>query len=202
MVVSPGQPPPGLQQQPGGGFGAPPPSGPTPPPPKKSKLPLILGIGCGCVLVLVIAGAVGAYLFYRALAPGEEIATTDVQPGQPFTVTYTQDGDQQYEVWMDVDVSYTNGLQLNGPINISVNNELRGQYNLEMTGSGSPIRERSSSKNVNWVTTNLGGNGSASGKTFLFPLPAYDDGATITLSGTVTASQGLVARRLRILVTD
>ena len=37
------------------------------------------------------------------IGPGEEISSTVVTPGQPFTVTYLQDGDQKYQAWMEVD---------------------------------------------------------------------------------------------------
>ena len=186
------------------GFGTPPPGGggPPAPPPKKSRTGLYIGIGCGCALIAAIVAALGFYFLFAAIGPGNEISTANVQPNTPFVLTYTQEGSGQREIWMELDVSYTQGLNLTGPINISKNNQVIGQYNLELTGSGSPIRERSSSKNVNWVSTNLSGSGSTSGKTFLFPLPAYEEGATISLTGTITASQGLTARQLRIFVTD
>lgn len=203
MVVSPGQPPPGMEQF--QGFGTPPPAGPmgpAPPQPKKSRVGLYIGIGCGCLLIASIAVALIIYLAVGVLGPGDEIATANVQPNAPFVLTYTQTGSEQREIWMELDVSYTQGLRLAGPINISKNNQVIGQYNLELTGSGSPIRERSVSKNINWVSTNLSGSGSTSGKTHLFPLPAYEEGATVSLTGTITAAQGLTARQLRIFVTD
>lgn len=202
MVVSPGQPPPGMEQF--QGFGTPPPgsAGPAPPQPTKSRLGLWIGIGCGCLFIASIVVGLGIWLFVSSVGPGDEVSTVNAQPNVPFTLSYTQDGSDQREIWMDLDVSYTQGLRLTGPINISKNNQVIGQYNLELTGSGSPIRERSSRRTVNWVSTNISGSGSTSGKTFLFPLPAYEEGATITLSGTVTAAQGLTARQLRIFVTD
>jgi hypothetical protein len=172
------------------------------PPPKKSKVGLYIGIGCGCLLILAIIATIGIIIAVKAVGPGTEISSTPVTPNVPFTLTYNQTDATQREIWMELDVSYSQGLRLTGPINISVNNQVVGQYNLEMTGSGSPIRERSSSKNVNWVSTNVGGSGSTSGKTFLFPLPSYDNGATISLTGTIAADPSLVVRQMRIFVTD
>lgn len=179
-------------------MGTPPPSGPTPPPPKKSKIGLFIGIGCGCLLLFAIVVGIGIFVFIRSVGPGDTVAETEVQLNQPFTLNYQQGSDTQHEVWLQLDLSHPQGLNLTGPINISRAGQVIGQYNLELTGGGSPIRERSSSRQVGWVHT----NSSTSGKTFLFPLPAYDSGETITLSGTVSAAQGTNARRLRLFVTD
>lgn len=202
MVVSPGQPPPGMQQF--QSFGTPPPAAPMAPmpPPKKSRVGLYIGIGCGgCLLIVTAIIAIAALIVLKG-RPGTEISSAPVAPNVPFTVIYTQTDDAQRDVWMELDVSYSQGLRLTGPINISVNNQVVGQYNLEMTGSGSPIRERNTSKNWDWVSTNLNGIGSTSGKTFLFPLPAYDNGATISLTGTIAADPTVVVRQMRIFVTD
>jgi len=95
-------------------------------------------------------------------------------------------------------VSHSQGLNLTGPINITVNGQLIGQYTLAMTGSGSPVAQRSSSRQVNWVHS----GSSTSGTTMLFPLPNYESGATVTVSGTVTAAPGTTVNNMRIFVTD
>ncbi len=136
------------------------------------------------------------------MSPGEEVAAADVTLGQQYQTTYTQEGDTQYEIWLDLDVTYSQGLQLTGPINITVNDEHVGQYQLSYNGSGAPIQGRSGSKRVNWTSTNINGNGSASGKLFLFKLPAYDEGANVMIWGTINGSPGMAAQRLRLMVTD
>lgn len=179
----------------------PPPAQPTPPP-QKGGVGKWIALGCGCLLILLIAGGVGGFFAWKAMTPGEEVGAADIALGQQFQVAYTQSGDTQYEIWLDVDVAYSQGYQLNGPINISVNNQHVGQYQLAETGDGSPIQGRNVSKRAPWSSTNLNGSGSASGKVFLFTLPAYDDGASISVWGTINGSPGLTPNRLRLMVTE
>lgn len=200
VVVSPGQPPPG-QMQPPGGFGGPP-MGQAPPPPKKSRLGLFLGLGCGCLL-LIGAGVAVVVIFVLSAGPGEEISGASVQPNIPFTLSYTQEEGQQYEVWMDVSLSYMQGCNISGPINITVNGQVVGQYTMAFNGDNNPISNwTGTNRSVNWSATNITGNGSASGEKLLFLLPAYDAGAVVTLSGTLQASPGLTMNQFRIKVTD
>ena len=158
-----------------------------------SKLPLAL-IGC-------LAGG-GAWWMVNRLKPGDEVQSVTVQPGQPFVLTYTQDGDQRYMVWMEVDCSYTNGYSLTGPILLSANNSPFGQWTLAEDGSGSPIQERNTAVRYGWTSTSLNGNGSADGTVQLFPIAAQADGATVTLSGTITAGPGVTVRSLRVFVAE
>jgi hypothetical protein len=202
MVVSPGQPPPNFNQQfTPGGYGVPPPMQAAPPP-KKGGAGKWIAMGCGCVLVIAIAATIAIIMLVKSVGPGEEVTSTDAVLGQQFQATYTQSGSQQYEVWLDLDVAYTSGYQLAGPINISVNNQHVGQYQLAETGSGSPIQGRNTRVTYTWVSTNIGGAGGTSGKLKLFTLPAYESGATVTVWGTITGNPGLNASRLRVLVTD
>jgi hypothetical protein len=201
-----GPPPPGGPQGPQGPYGPQPPQYPPyqgpPPEPKKSRTGLYVGGCCGCLVILgCIAG--GAFLFRSGLTdlfgPGDEIATTTVTPNQPYTVQYEQDGDQKYQAWMEVDVDYTSGYNLNGTILLSANGTPFGQYTLSESGSGSPVTERSSSTRFNWTSTNMSGNGSASGMVSLFPIPAQADGALVTLTGTINTPPG-VTGTIRIFV--
>ncbi len=131
--------------------------------------------------------------------PGEEVVATPITIGQPFSLTYVQDGSQKYEAWFELDLDYTGGYQLNGTMLLSQNGTAFGQYTLSENGDGSPVTERSSSKRIDWVTTNLNGSGSTSGKVALFPIPAEADGAQVTISGTITAPPGTTGT-LRLFV--
>ena len=179
-----------------------PPTPPPTPPPNKGGVGKWIAIGCGCATIVIIAIAVTIFFVVKSAGPGTEVAAGDVALGQQFQVPYTQSGTKQYGIWLDLDVAFSQGFQLNGPINISVNNQHVGQYQLAYNGSGSPIQGRSSSKRINWVTTNINGNGSARGKVFLFKLPAYDSGASITIWGTINGTPGMTAQRLRLMVTE
>ncbi len=196
-----GYPPPGGGYPPsGGGWGTPPPGGgygPPPPqqapPPQKSKTGLYVGLGCGCLVVL--GCIIGTVLFATGgmtslFGPGEEVVSTPVTLGQPFTLTYVQDGSQKYEAWIEVDLDFSSGYALNGTILLSENGNAFGQYTLAEDGEGSPVTERSSSKRVNWVTSSLNGSGSAEGMVALFPIPARSSGAQVSISGTISATPG------------
>lgn len=190
-----GPPPPGGSS---GGWGTPPPGGggygppsAAPPPAKKSRTGLYIGLGCGCMVLLsCVIGAIVVATSGSLFGPGEEVVSTPITVGQPFSLTYVQDGSQKYEAWLEVDVDYTAGYNLNGTMLLSENGTAFGQYSLEEDGEGSPVPERNSSTRVSWVTTNLNGNGSASGKVSLFPIPARSGGAQVTISGTIQANPG------------
>lgn len=198
-----GTPPPG-----GGGWGTPPPGGGFPPPavapPPKSKTGLYVGLGCGCLLLL--ACVIGGVLYaaggmHGLLGPGEEVVSTPIVFGQPFSLTYVQSGSQKYEAWIEVDVDYTAGYNLTGTILMSENGSPFGQYTLAEDGEGSPVAERRTDKRVGWEATNLAGSGSAEGKVSIFPIPARTSGAQITLSGTIHASPG-TSGSVRLFVAE
>ena len=199
-----GTPPPGGS---GGGWGPPPGGGPpsyggppqggfpaSQPEPKKSKLGLFVGIGCGCLLLLGCIVAGGVWSLVSAMGPGEEVVTTTVTPGQPFTLSYVQDGSQRYEAWMEVDLQHTSSYSLVGPILLSENAAAFGEYQMSETGSSNPVG-RSSSKRLSWAST----GSSTSGTVALFPIPAKSDGATVTVSGTLSAPPGTTGT-IRIFV--
>jgi hypothetical protein len=162
-------------------------------PAPKSKTGLYVGGGCGCILLLAcIAGGVVLAMggIGGMFGPGEEVMSTPITVGQPFTLTYPQQGSQKYEAWLEVDLDFSAGYNLNGTLLLAENGQAFGQYTLQETGDGSPVTERSSSKRINWVTSSLNGNGSARGKVALFPLPARSAGSQVTLSGTIYANPG------------
>ncbi len=198
MVVSPGQPPPNFNQQmPPGGFGGAP-AQPTPPP-KKGGAGKWIGLGCGCVFVIILVVGIVVWQMTSALSMGDEVTSADVALGQQFQATYTQSGSTEYQVWLDLDVNHPGGYSLTGPINISVAQQHVGQYQLAETGSGSPIQGRNTRFSRDW---NDDSGTSTSGKLKLFSLPAYDDGATVTVWGTINGTPGMTATRLRVLVTE
>lgn len=173
------------------------------PPPQKSKTGLYIGIGCGCLVILgcliggIVLAAGGAA---GLLGPGEEVVSTPIAIGQPFTLTYVQNGDQKYEAWLEVDVSYTAGYNLSGTILLSDGGGPFGQYTLNENGSGSPVTERSSSKRFNWASSTVNGSGSADGTVALFPVPARTAGGQVTISGTIQANPGTTVNSLRISI--
>lgn len=194
-------PPPGG----GSGWGPPgappggPPFGPAPAAPPK-RTGLYVALGCGCVVLLAcVVGAASFGSILELLGPGEEVASTSVTIGQPFALDYVQDGAQRYEAWLEVDVDYSAGYNLNGTMLLSENGTAFGQYTLAETGTGSAVQERSSSRRVSWSSTNLGGNGHATGDASLFPIPARESGHRVTLSGTIYASPG-TSGRVRLFV--
>jgi hypothetical protein len=150
-----------------------------------------VGLGCGCLaLIGCIASAVAFPTLIGMLGPGEEVVSTQVTIGQPFVLEYGQDGSQKYEAWLEVDLEYTAGYNLSGPILLSENGTAFGQYTLAETGEGSPVQERNSSRRISWVSSNLNGNGSVEGMVSLFPIPARTSGTRVSLSGTIYGSPG------------
>jgi hypothetical protein len=171
------------------------------PPPQKSKTGLYIGIGCGCLVVLgCIIGGIVLAASGSLMGPGEEVISTPISIGQPFTLTYIQDGSQKYEAWLEVDVSYTAGYNLTGTILLSEGGAAFGQYTLAETGTGSPVTERDSSKRINWVSSSANGSGSADGTVSLFPLPARTANGQVTISGTIQAPPGTTVNSIRLFV--
>jgi hypothetical protein len=82
--------------------------GPTPAPGKKSRLGLYLG--CGCLSVIGLVVLTGGWIFYQESfrgihVPTDEVASTPVDPGKPFTVQFRWDGTGYAfnNVWLVVD---------------------------------------------------------------------------------------------------
>lgn len=200
-----GAPPGGGWGQPPGGPGWGPPGAgymaPQPPPPKKSRTGLYIGLGCGCLVLLsCIAGAIVLFSgLGNFFGPGEEVVSTPVAIGTPFTLTYVQDGSQKYAAWLEVDLDYTAGYNLSGTVLLSENGTAFGQYTLQDDGEGSPVVERDDAVRINWSSTTLNGSGGASGTVKLFPIPARTANAQITLSGTLQAAPGTTGT-IRLIV--
>jgi len=137
----------------------------------------------------------GIFMAINAMGPGEEVATIDATVGQPFTLTYSQDGSQKYAAWLEVDLDHSASYNLTGTIVLSADGVPFGQYTLAEDGSGPAVSERSDSVRLSWVHT----GSSTSGTTKLFPIPAQNGGQTITVTGTVNAPPGTTGR-IRIFV--
>ena len=184
-------PPPGG----GGGWGpgTPPPGGfpPAQQPPKKSRTGLYIGGGCGCLLLLACIGG-GAFVAMSDMfaGMGEEVVSTPITPGQPFSLSYIQSGSQKYKAWLEVDLTFSAGYSLSGNVLLSENNQPFGQYTVAEDGDGSAVQERDEVIRTGWTSSQVNGSGSASGTVSLFPLPARADGSTVTLSGTLNAPPG------------
>lgn len=199
-----GYPPPGGGYPPGGSYpggsypggshpgGFPP---PQQPPPKKSNTMLYLGIGCGCLAILGCLVGGGVVWGIGSLGPGEEVVSTPINPGTPFTLSYVQDGSQKYEAWLEVDVGHTADYSLTGTILLSENDSAFGQYTVADDGDGSAIEERDGSTRINWTHTSSATDGTVS----LFPIPERTNGATISLSGTISGTPGTTGT-MRLIV--
>lgn len=187
----PGGPPPG-------GYGTPPPGGfpqPQQPPPKKSRTGLLVGLGCGCLALVGCLVGGGVYYAINQMGPGEEVVSTNITPGTPFSLSYIQSGSQKYAAWLEVDLDHPSSYSLNGTILLSENDSAFGQYTMSDTGSGAAITERSSSTRINWTST----SSSTSGTVSLFPIPARTAGSTCSLSGTINAPTGTTGT-IRLIV--
>lgn len=184
------------------GFPPPQPMYAPPPPQGGNRAVKWLAAGCGVVLVLACFAGVGAALFVKRVAgPGTELGTTYVTPGMPFTLQYNQSGHEETRVWLDLDVSYTQGARFTGPLAVRVNGTPIAQYNVDFQAEGecrSPVREATSSVCYNWVSSQVNSNGSLSGQTRMFTIPAQPPGSTIQVSGMFFASYGVTVRRLRV----
>ncbi len=174
----------------------------APPPQGGNRTVKWLALGCGAVMALSCLAGAGAWLLVgRVASPGRELGTTYVTPGMPFTLQYNQSGSEETRVWLDLDVSYTQGARFTGPLAVRVNGTPIAQYNVDFQAEGeckSPVREATSSVCYNWVSSNVNSNGSLSGQTRMFTIPAQPAGSTIQVSGMVFASYGVTVRRLRV----
>lgn len=139
----------------------------------------------------------GVIYFFISLGPGEEVVSVPITVGQPFSLSYIQDGSQRYDTWLEVDVSHTSSYNLNGQILLSLPSGPFGQYTLAETGSGSPITERSSTTRIGWSHTSSSTEGTVS----LFPMPSQASGETVTISGTVNAPPGTTGS-IRLIVAE
>lgn len=154
------------------------------------------------VLACVIGGVVlaaSSSSIRGLLGPGEEVVSMPLAIGQPFALTYVQEGDQKYEAWLEVDVEHTGGYALTSRVLLSENGTAFGQYTLDEDGTRSPVRERNTSKRYNWMSTSVPGSGRVRGTVALFPVPARTPNAQLTISGTIQAVPG-TSGTLRLFV--
>jgi hypothetical protein len=210
MYSPPGPPgPPGFPQQPWNPQGPPAGNwGPPPPAPKSSALKWI-GLGCGGLLLLGCLGSVAVWAIGRsalgAFGPGEELSAAPVTPGVPFVLSYSQGAtSHETRVWLDLDVSFSNNLQLSGALTLRCNGTPIGQYNLQVANGEctSPVRESSNASCFSWRHSQANGQGSMAGQTRLFVVVPQPPNATITLSGLVFASPGTQLRKLRVFASE
>lgn len=195
---------------------APPPSGPAPygwvpppppPPAPKSSSAKYLALGCLALLALVcVGGGVAAALLGKAVVRGvgREIATTWAPPGQPYQLAYTQRGEAEVAVWLDVSLTYGRALQLAGPVAVRVNGTPLQVHALQLDGGGGcqAIRGGSSSFCIGWNHRWSNGTGTLSGQTRLFKIPAQPRGATVTVSGMLFAGPGVSVSRARLFASE
>lgn len=141
--------------------------------------------------------------------PGEELATVQVTPGEPFRVGWTSDGSVQ-QLWLAYDVAFQGGMatirqggrwKVEGPFDLEDDGEPAGSWTLSFTDklppvAGEPYRREFDKRGV---TSN--GAGFQSGWIHLVTLPDSEEGATLTLEGTFEAGSATEVRSLRLAVT-
>ncbi len=91
--------------------------GPPPGPPKK-KSRVLMFVGCGCLSLFLFVLAVGGTLLYfeegKGLhVPDTEVASVPVQPGSPYSVSFTWDGTGYAfnNVWLVIEDGQKSGGQ-------------------------------------------------------------------------------------------
>ncbi|MGF1469275.1 MAG: hypothetical protein ACFCGT_24395 [Sandaracinaceae bacterium] len=155
---------------------------------------MYVGLGCGCLTILLCAVGIGVgYTRLVPPTPGEERASMALSPGQPFTLSYVQHGDERYAAWLDV-ATEAGTYQLRGPVLLSDDGTPFGQYTVDDDGVGPPVVERDREVRVDRDPA----QGAPRTAVRLFPLPRREDGHTISLSGTLEG--GGAAFRLYVTV--
>lgn len=162
-----------------------------PPAPKKSggMLKWILG-GCGC-LVLLGACIGGGVWFGIQSAIGTEHTRYPVVAGQPFSFQFTTGSAEEHVVWLQYDLAHTMPWQLGGSVSVATAAGVPLKtVQLTTSASGATTSEGGSRMDMNSASTNVNGNGNASGTTRLFAIPAQPNGTTLIVSGTVMPASG------------
>jgi hypothetical protein len=155
--------------------------------------------------MLTVLGTVGAAFALRAKITGTSLATATVTPGVRAALNFTDPGKGANGAWLDVDVSHAQGFRVMGMITVTANGRLLGQYNLNGDLSGrctNPVINESTAACVNWRFTQVGANGTVSGRTRLFEIPAQPSGTAVAVMGTVYVASGVTVRRLALDVRD
>lgn len=164
-------------------------------------------VGClGVVAVSCLAGIAAAVFVGRAASfgMGREVASTAVMPGVPFVLTYTQRSRNEGRVWLDLDVGWSNTLQLTGPLSLRASGTPIASYNLDIHGASCehPVRETHTAFCTNWNSSQTNGQSSLSGNTRLFTIPTQSTGTVVTVTGMIFAGPGVQARRLRVFASE
>ena len=142
-------PPPGPQAGPWPGpQGAPFPGGPARTPPKSNRIALF--VGGGCLTLFLFVASIGGYLLYqeegRGLhVPDTEVASTPVEPDEPFKIQFKWDGTGYAfnNIWLVVDEGKTSGgsFEVSGSVTCSRGSTKR-PVTATLTGRGAHDVER------------------------------------------------------------
>lgn len=177
----------------------------APPPQKRSGGVKFVAVGCSVMLAAgICAGAVGFSVARKALTGGSEVATQPFSSGAPFQFEARSNG-RELRVWLDVDAQHTDGFPLQGSMAVAANGAPVRQATINGSlggGCTNPAMGEGSSICLNWRSTSFNGQGSVSGRTRLFTVPASAQGTVMTFAGTIIAGSGTTIRSARILVTD
>jgi len=155
--------------------------------------------------MLTVFGTVGAVYFFGAKLMGTTLAQVAVNPGAPTTLNFTDPGKDSSAVWLELDVTHTQGVRLMGTFSVMAGGRPLGQYSLNGDLSGrcaNPVIEQNSSACMNWVYVQSGAGGSVSGRTRLFAIPQQPAGTPVTVTGTLYVAPGVTARALTLSARD
>ncbi len=181
---------------------APPTSAPLPP---RTNTGRFLFVGCLGLVMLTVLGTIGAVYFLGSKLAGTTLAQVPVSPGAPTTLTFTDPGKDSAAVWLELDVTHTQGVRLMGTFAVMAGGRLLGQYSLNGDLSGrcaNPVIAQNSSACVNWVYVQSGAGGSVSGRTRLFAIPQQPAGTAVSVTGTLYVAPGVTARTLTLSARD
>lgn len=178
----------------------------APPPQKKSSGGVkFVAVGCSVMLAAgLCAGAVGYSVFSKALSGGNELVAQPVSSGTPFLFEARSNG-KELRVWLEVDAQHTDDFPIQGSVIVSANGTPVRQATLNGSlggGCTNPTTGEGSSICLNWRTTRVNGQGSVSGRTRLFTVPASAQGTPVTFGGTLIVGSGTTLRSARLRVTD
>lgn len=179
-----------------------PPQGPPPAPPKQSggMLKWLLG-GCGCLLLLGICGGGGAWYTISAVAGTEHIRSAPLTAGQPFAFTFNTGSAEEHAMWIDYDVTHTVPWQIGGTVTVlGPNGQPLKNVQLTVGGSGATTTEGGARMDLGSTSSSVNGNGSASGMTRLFTIPAQPSGTTLTVQGQLLPAAGTTINKAQLVI--
>lgn len=154
-------------------------------------------------LILVAASLVACDSLKRLAGYGNEVASTEINLGQPFTLLYTPTSGEPHQIWLAYEVDYTDGdFRLGGPFEQVREQTVQGSWQLDLGSEGGPIAGSNSRKQINSRESRIGSKGSMSATVHLVELPASQVGQQVTMRGTWSAAPNTRVSRLRLIVTD